>query len=118
MPKLFGGLFGGGSKPKEKAAAAPAAGKKLFNPEQISKATKDYSSAGTAKWNQIMSGMGAAGGTGGDLSGAIASQADQMGKALAELTPESGYGADPTANMQQILSGVEKGISPKYSVYG
>ena len=66
MPTLF-------SKPKQQAASAPTAGgaggpaKPLFNPEQIAKATKDYSSAGGAKWNQIMSNMGAGGGTGGDL---------------------------------------------------
>lgn len=121
--KLFKGLFGGGgsqSKPKQEAAAAaaPSATAKLFSPEQITKATKDYSSAGQSKWGQIMANMGAGGGTGGDLSGTISSQADQMGKALGDLTQSSGYGSDAGSNMQQILKSVEQGISPKYSVYG
>jgi hypothetical protein len=118
MGKFLGSLFGGGGgTQKAKAAAAPAS-KALFSPEAVAKATKDYSTAGTAKWNQILSNMGAGGGTGGDLAGAISSQADAMGKALGGLTTESGYGSDPSSQMQNILKSVEQGINPKYSVYG
>lgn len=119
MPKIFSGLFGGGQKQaKPESGAAGAAGaKKLFTPEMIAKATKDYGTQGTAKWNQIMTGMGAGGGTGGDITGAIQSQASQLGQALGGLTDQSGYGSDPTSQMQQILKSVESGFNPKYSVY-
>jgi hypothetical protein len=117
MPQVFGG---GKKQPKAASggAAPAAAGKALFSPEQVQKSVADYKSQGGAKWNQIMAGMGAAGGTGGDISGAISSQADQFGKALGALTDQSGYGADPTSQMQSILKSVESGINPKYSVYG
>jgi hypothetical protein len=62
--------------------------------------------------------MGAGGGTGSDVTGSISSQADAFGKALSGLTDQSGYGSDPTSQMQQILKSVEGGINPKYSVYG
>lgn len=119
MPKLFG--FGGGgssSKQKSSAAAPAAAAKALFSPEQVTKNVADYKTQGGAKWNQILANMGAGGGTGGDVTGAISSQADQFGKALGALTDQSGYGSDPTSQMQQILKSVEGGITPKYSVYG
>src|SRR5580765_1270806 len=112
MPKLFGG----GQK---QASAAPNTGgaggapKPLFNPEQIAKATKDYSAAGGAKWNQIMSNMGAGGGTGGDFSKAIESQAQTMGAKLGELTDQSGYGNDP-GQIQNILKQLEGGIGAQY----
>jgi len=117
MPKLFGG---GAKKPSAApttGGGAPAGGNKLFNPEQVAKATKDYSSAGNAKWNQIMSNMGAGGGTGGDFTKAIESQAQTMGSKLGELTDQSGYGGDGMAQLQQILKGVEGGIGASYPVY-
>jgi hypothetical protein len=119
-PLLNKALGGGGSKPDKTAAPAAAApvSKNLFTPEQVAKAQQDYTTAGTAKWNQIMSGMGAGGGTGGpDISTQIGDQANKLGVALAGLNTDSGYGSDPTANMQNILKGVESGISPKYAVY-
>lgn len=98
-------------------AAGPAA--KLFTPEQITKVSKDYQSQALAKWNQIMSGMGAGGGTGGpDLTSTIAKQAGDLGGALGGLTQASGYGADGMKNLEAILRGVEPGISPTYSLYG
>lgn len=118
MPTLF-------SKPKQQASAAPttggagapaATGAKLFNPEQVAKATKDYSAAGGAKWNQIMSNMGAGGGTGGDFSKAIETQAQTMGQKLGELTGESGYGNDPS-QLAQIMKQLEGGIGAQYPVY-
>jgi hypothetical protein len=120
MPKLFGG---GGSKQKSSGGGgagggAAAAAKALFSPEQVTKNVADYKTQGGAKWNQILANMGAGGGTGGDVTGTISSQADQFGKALSGLTDQSGYGSDPTAQMQQILKSVEGGITPKYSVYG
>ena len=121
MGKMLSGLFGGGGdKPKQQASggeAQAAAAKKLFAPEQIQKITKDYGSQGNAKWNQIMAGMGAGGGTGGDFSSAIQSQADQMGQKLSGLTDQSGYGADGMGQLQQILKGVEGGMGAKYAVY-
>ena len=123
MGKMLSGLFGGGggSKPKKEAGgggeAQAAAAKKLFAPEQIQKITKDYGAQGNAKWNQIMAGMGAGGGTGGDFSSAIQSQADQMGQKLSGLTDQSGYGSDGMGQLQQILKGVEGGMGAKYSVY-
>lgn len=119
MPKLFG--FGGGGKQKSSGGGgnqAAAATKALFSPEQVTKNVADYKTQGGAKWNQILANMGAGGGTGGDVTGAISSQADQFGKALGALTDQSGYGSDPTSQMQQILKSVEGGITPKYSVYG
>jgi hypothetical protein len=120
MPTLF-------SKPKQPSAApatggaagAPggAGGAKLFNPEQVAKATKDYTAAGGAKWNQIMSNMGAGGGIGGpDFSKAIESQAQTMGAKLGELTGESGYGNDP-GQVAQIMKQLEGGIGAQYPVY-
>lgn len=118
MGKILGGLFGGGGGSKKQASSQPAAGtKKLFSPEQVQKATQDYTNQGQAKWGQILSNMGAGGGTGGDLTGAISNQASTMGQKLSELTDASGYGSDPTANMQQILKDIEGGIGAKYSVY-
>lgn len=115
MPKVFSGLFGGGGGGKKAAPAAPAApaGKKLFSPEQITKATTEYGKAGEAKWNQIMAGMGAGGGTGGDLSGSIANQAATMGQKLAELTDASGYGS----NINDVMKQLEGGIGARYAVY-
>lgn len=116
MPKMFGG-----GKPKTGGGAAQAAtaGKKLFNPEQIAKVTGDYTKKGEAKWNQIMSSMGAGGGTGGpDISQAISGQAASLGQKLGELTDQSGYGSDGMAQLDQILKGLEPGIGAKYSVYG
>ena len=115
MPTLF-------SKPKQQAASAPTAGgaggpaKPLFNPEQIAKATKDYSTTGGAKWNQIMSNMGAGGGTGGDFSKAIETQAATMGSKLGELTDQSGFGSDP-GQAAQIMKQLEGGIGAQYPVY-
>lgn len=112
MPKLFGGS----PKQPKGGTAAPATGtKKLFSPEQITKATTDYGKAGEAKWNQIMAGMGAGGGTGGDLSGSIANQATTMGQKLSELTDASGYGSE--GNIGDIMKQLEGGIGAKYSVY-
>lgn len=114
MPTMFGG---GKKQPSGGGGGGSAPGKKLFTPEQVTKATKDYTSQGTAKWNQILANMGAAGGTGGDLSTAIADQAKQLEGKLSGLTDASGYGSDGMGQMQQILASVEKGLSPKYSVF-
>lgn len=119
MPKIFGG---GQKQPSAApttagAVGAPAGGAKLFNPEQIAKATKDYSAQGGAKWNQIMAGMGAGGGTGGDFNKAIESQAQTMGSKLGELTDQSGYGADGMGQLAQILKSVEGGIGAQYPVF-
>lgn len=113
MPKLFGG----GAKQAKAApqAAAAAAGKKLFTPEQVKTATGDYSKQGEAKWNQIMSGMGAGGGTGGDFSNAIQNQASTLGSKLSELTDQSGYGAE--GNIGDIMKQLEGGIGAQYKVY-
>lgn len=117
----MGGLFGGGKK--QAAPAAPAGGAdpsaKLFTPEQVTKITGDYTNKGLSKWGQILSNMGAAGGTGGpDLSTAIGGQAKDLGTALSGLTASSGYGSDGMGQLDAILRGVEPGINPKYSVYG
>ncbi len=113
MPKVFGG----GAKPKSENIAGSAGGtKKLFSPEQITKATTDYGKSGEAKWGQILSNMGAAGGTGGDLTGTIANQASTMGQKLGELTDASGYGSE--GNINDIMKQLEGGIGAKYSVYG
>ena len=119
---LASSLIGKAFAPKEKKTSAenvaqqPAA--KLFNPQQISKATDQYKSEAGAKWNQILSNMGAGGGTGaGDVTSTIGSQADQLAAALGGLTTESGYGSSPDANMGSIMAGVEKGINPKYALY-
>jgi hypothetical protein len=123
MGKIFSKLFGGGGggkQPKQQAAApaaAAAASKKLFTPEQITKVTGDYGKQGQAKWNQIMAGMGAGGGTGGDLSSAIQNQATQLGSSLGDLTDQSGYGADGMGQLSQIIKGVEGGGGYKYPVY-
>lgn len=117
MPKVFKGIFGGG---KQKApSAAPAGGdKKLFTPEQIQQATKDYSSQGLSKWNQILSNMGAGGGTGGqDITQAISDQATSLGNKLGELTQASGYGSEGMGQLPQIMKALEGQIGAKYSVY-
>lgn len=117
LSKMTGG--GGEKQAKEKAAAVPQAAKNLFTPQQITQATDKYGQTGNAKWNQIMAGMGAGGGTGGpDVNTQIGTQANAMGTALGQLNTDSGYGENPMANLDQILKGVEGGISPKYSVYG
>lgn len=119
LPKLFGG-----GEAKDKGAASPttptpASSKNLFMPDQIKTAQDKYTQAGNAKWNQIMAGMGAGGGTGGpDVATQIGNQASSLGTALGQLNTDSGYGDNPMANMDAILKGVEGGISPKYSVYG
>ena len=70
LSKAIGGATGGDSggdkaaAPAQQAAAAQAS-KNLFNPEQITQAQDRYKQQGTAKWNQILSNMGAGGGTGG-----------------------------------------------------
>ncbi len=117
--KLVGNLFGGGSSGGSKLPenVQPKA-KALFQPEQIKQATDKYTTEGTAKWNQILANMGAGGGTGGpDVPTQIGTQATSLGGALEKLTDQSGYGADPMANLDAILKGVEGGIGPKYSVY-
>jgi hypothetical protein len=127
LGKVGGGLvdklFGGSSKQNVNPAmtqqqAAPTPKPLFSDPNMIKQATDRYTQQGTAKWNQILANMGAAGGTGGDnLSTAIGSQADALSKALGGLTDQSGYGADPTANMDAILKGAESGIGAKYAVY-
>lgn len=119
----MGKLFGGGQPSAKKqiaaqnAAAGPAGGK-LFTPEQIGKVTGDYQKQALAKWNQILTNMGAAGGTGGpDLATAIASQAKNLGSSLGGLTGASGFGTDGMANLDQILRSVEPGINPAYALY-
>ncbi len=110
--KEKGGGEGGG------AAAAKAKAAPLFAPSQIKQAQDQYTQQGGAKWNQIMSGMGAGGGTGGpNITEQIGNQAAQLGQGLGALTTESGYGSDPSANMQGILKNVESGFAPKYGVY-
>ncbi len=120
MGSVFKGLFGGGSKSTPNMGGAKtnsAAGSKLFSPEQVAQATKDYTSTGTAKWNQIMANMGAGGGTGEDFTGAIADQAKTLGGKLSELTDSSGYGNDGMSQLQQIMRSLEGDIGAKYSVY-
>jgi Mrp family chromosome partitioning ATPase len=124
-PLLSKAMGGGGSSGKEKSApaqqiqSAQPAVKNLFSsPEQIKQATDQYTQQGTAKWNQILAGMGAGGGTGGpDVATQIGNQASQLGTRLGMLNSDSGYGSDPMANLDAIMKGVEGGISPKYSVY-
>jgi len=118
MPNLFSKQKQPSAAPTTGGGGAPAAtGAKLFNPEQVAKATKDYTTAGGAKWNQIMSNMGAGGGTGADFSKAIESQAQTMGAKLSELTDQSGYGADGAANLPAILKQLEGGIGAQFPVY-
>ncbi len=120
MGGFFKSIFGGGGSSGGGGGGGGGkaeATKKLFTPEMVSKATTDYTNRGTAKWNQIMSGMGAGGGTGGDIPGAIQGQAKTVGEKLAELTTGSGYGTDASANMDQILKGVEGGIGAKYPIF-
>lgn len=117
MPGLFGGgkqkTSGGGGG----GGGGSAPGPKLFTPEQVAKATKDYTSQGTAKWGQILANMGAGGGTGGDLSTAISDQAKQLGTQLGGLTDSSGYGSDGMSQLSNIMASLEKGMNAKYSVY-
>jgi len=115
---LIGKLFSSGSSSSSSQQMQQPKPKTLFTPEQISKATDTYRSEGNAKWNQIMAGiMGAGGGTGGDFTSAIGSQADSLAQALGKLTDQSGYGSDPMAALSTILKGVEGGIGAKYPVY-
>ncbi len=118
---LLSKALGPGGEAKEKVAkagATPAAAKNLFAPDQIKTAQDKYTQTGNAKWNQIMAGMGAGGGTGGpDINTQIGNQANSLGTALGQLNTDSGYGENPMANMDAILKGVEGGINPKYSVY-
>jgi hypothetical protein len=114
---LPGGQSQAGSQNVAQAPAAQAA-KNLFQPDQIKQATDRYSQEGTAKWNQILSNMGAGGGTGGpDVATQIGSQASQLGTSLGQLNTDSGYGSDPMSNLDAIMKGVEGGINPKYAVY-
>jgi hypothetical protein len=120
MGGFFKSLFGGGGSKSSGGGGGgggSSANKKLFTPEQVSQVTKDYGSQGLAKWNQIMAGMGAGGGTGDSLTQAIQSQADAMGKSLSGLTQSSGYGSDGMAQLEAILKGVEPGIGAKYPLY-
>lgn len=118
MPGLFGGgkktqPTGGGGGGGAGAGAAKAA---LFTPEQVQKATTDYTQRGTAKWNQIMAGMGAGGGVGGpDLPQQIQTQAQSLGQKLGELTGASGYGSAP--NVEDVLRSLEPGIGARYPIY-
>ena len=117
---LLGKMMGGQAKDSSGGTAQIAKARApLFAPSQIKEAQDKYTQTGTAKWNQILAGMGAGGGTGGpDVTTQIGNQANQLGSALQGLTTESGYGDNPLSNMDAILKGVEGGISPKYSVYG
>ena len=63
-----------------------------------------------------MSNMGAGGGTGGDFSKAIETQAAIMGSKLGELTDQSGFGSDP-GQVAQIMKQLEGGIGAQYPVY-
>ena len=120
MSNVFKGLFGGGggSKKVETSGSAPAA-KKLFSPEQVQQVTKNYGRDAGAKWNQIMAGMQAGGGTGGpDLSATIQNQASTLGGKLGELTTASGYGEDGMGQAQNILRDLEKGAGFQYNLYG
>jgi|SRR6185295_12021745 len=117
MGNFFKNLFGGGGSSKPSGGGGGGANKKLFTPEQVSQVSKDYSSQGLAKWNQIMAGMEAGGGTGDNLTQAIQSQADAMGKSLSGLTQSSGYGSDGMAQLESILKGIEPGIGAKYPLY-
>jgi hypothetical protein len=123
LGKALGGATGGGdsggdSKSAPAQAAAVQASKNLFQPEQIKQAQDRYTQQGTAKWNQILSNMGAGGGTGGpDVTTQIGNQASSLGTALGQLNTDSGYGDQPMNNLDAILKGVEGGISPKYAVY-
>lgn len=116
----MGGLFGKkkapSSAPTTGGAGGVAPGGKLFTPEQVAKATQDYQTQGGAKWGQILANMGAAGGTGGDFSKAIETQAQTMGAKLGELTDQSGYGNDPS-QIAQIMKQLEGGIGAQYPIY-
>lgn len=102
----------------QQAAALPAVTNLFSSPDQIKQATDRYTQTGTAKWNQILSNMGAAGGTGGpDVSTQIGNQANQLAVALASLNSDSGYGNNPMNNLDAVLRGAESGIAPKYAVY-
>jgi hypothetical protein len=115
---MGGGGESSGGKSKGAAAVTQPVSKNLFAPQQIKEAQDKYTQTGNAKWNQIMAGMGAGGGTGGpDVTTQIGSQANQLGTSLAGLNTDSGYGDNPMANLDAILKGVEGGINPKYSVY-
>lgn len=119
-PLLSKALGPGEAKEKKAAGGSitqPVA-KNLFQPDQIKQAQDKYTQTGNAKWNQIMAGMGAGGGTGGpDINTQIGQQASSLGTALGQLNTDSGYGDNPMANLDAILKGVEGGINPKYSVY-
>ena len=118
MPGLIKGIFGGGGqKSSGGGGGGGGAAKKLFTPEQVQKVTKDYTSQGGAKWNQILANMGAGGGTGQDLTGAIESQAQALGSQLGELNTGSGYGEDGMSQLSNILKSLEGGIGAKYPVY-
>lgn len=124
-PLLSKAMGGGSSEKKDSSGGAQQmtatpASKNLFSSsDQIKQATDKYTQQGTAKWNQILSNMGAGGGTGGpDVASQIGSQASQLGSQLGLLNTDSGYGSDPMANLDAILKGVEGGIKPKYSVFG
>lgn len=120
LSKAIGGAGGGGDSGKSapQQQAAVEASKNLFQPEQIKQAQDRYTQQGTAKWNQILSNMGAGGGTGGpDVTSQIGTQANALGTALGQLNTDSGYGKDPMSNLDSILKGVEGGIAPKYAVY-
>jgi len=111
-------LFGGGKQSAPVPAAAASNASKLFTPTQVSQITKNYGNQATAKWNQILSNMGAGGGTGGpDVPMAISKQATDLGSALGNLTTASGYGSEGMGNLDQILRGVEPGINPQYALY-
>jgi hypothetical protein len=114
-PSGGGGDSGGGGGAAQQIASKPKA---LFQPDQIKTATDKYTTENTAKWNQILANMGAAGGTGGpNVTTQIGNQAQALGGALGKLNTESGYGTDPMANLDAIMKGVEGGIGPKYSLY-
>ena len=111
LSKAIGGATGGDSggdkaaAPAQQAAAVQAS-KNLFNPEQITQAQDRYKQQGTAKWNQILSNMGAGGGTGGpDVTTQIGNQATSLGTSLAGLNTDSGYGENPMTNLDAILKG-------------
>lgn len=117
-PLLNKALGGGKEAAAAKGGAAAAPAKQLFTPDQITQATDRYSKEGNAKWSQIMSNMGAGGGTGGqNYTEAIGNQAKSLGSALGGLTTASGYGDNPMANLDAILRSTERSINPQYAVY-
>ena len=117
MGNFFKSIFGGNNNNNSSSGSSAPAAKKLFSPEQVQKVTKDYTTQGNAKWQQIMAGMQAGGGTGGDLTGAIENQAKSLGTQLGELTDQSGYGNDGMSQLSNILKNLEGGIGAKYNVY-